>query len=70
MTCPECGFDVDELNESQPVCPRCGADPYDPNSASDPFDDPITDALAELGDMPREEAERKLHEEPASKLIN
>ena len=70
MTCPECGFDVDELNESQPVCPRCGADPYDPNSASDPFDDPIADALTELGDMHREEAERKLHEEPASKLIN
>jgi hypothetical protein len=34
------------------------------------LDDPLADALAELGDMRREEAERKLHEEPASKLIN
>jgi ribosomal protein L37E len=25
--CPECGFPIDEGNESQPVCPRCGADP-------------------------------------------
>jgi len=24
--CPECGFPMDEANESQPVCPRCGAD--------------------------------------------
>ena len=66
MNCPDCGFEIDELNESQPVCPRCGADPYDPNSP-DPLDDPIADALAELGDT---EAERKLHEEPTSKLIN
>jgi hypothetical protein len=68
MNCPECGYDIDKLNESQPVCPRCGADPYDPNSP-DPLDDPLVDALAELGDMHREEAERKLHEEH-SKLIN
>ena len=27
MQCPECGFEFDEANESQPVCPRCGADP-------------------------------------------
>ena len=66
MNCPDCGFEIDELNESQPVCPRCGTDPYDPNSPH-PLDDPIADALAELGDT---EAERKLHEEPASKLIN
>jgi hypothetical protein len=26
---PECGFPMDEGNESQPVCPRCGADPVD-----------------------------------------
>jgi hypothetical protein len=24
MRCLECGFEVDELNESQPVCPACG----------------------------------------------
>jgi hypothetical protein len=69
MTCPDCGFEIDELNESQPVCPRCGTDPYDPNSPS-PLDDPLADALAELGDMRREEAESKLHEEPVIKLIN
>ena len=66
MNCPDCGYESDELNESHPVCPGCGADPYDPNSPH-PLDDPIADALAELGDT---EAERKLHEEPASKLIN
>jgi len=30
----------------------------------------VVDALAELADMRREEAERMLHEEAASKLIN
>ena len=42
MNCPNCGFEIDELNESQPVCPSCGADPYDPNSP-DPLDDPKVD---------------------------
>ena len=27
--CAECGFPIDEGNESQPVCPRCGADPLE-----------------------------------------
>lgn len=27
MRCPECGAEFDELNESQPVCPACGAPP-------------------------------------------
>ncbi len=27
MRCTECGADIDELNESQPVCPGCGAPP-------------------------------------------
>jgi hypothetical protein len=36
MQCLECGFELDEANESQPVCPRCGADPSDlPQSALD-----------------------------------
>jgi hypothetical protein len=68
MNCPNCGFEIDELNESQPVCPLCGTDPYEPSSSPDPLDDPIADALAELRDI--EEPGRKLHEEPASKLIN
>lgn len=25
MRCPECGGNIDELNESQPVCPGCGS---------------------------------------------
>ena len=70
MNCPNCGFEIDELNESQPVCPQCGTDPYDPNSTPGPLDDPLVHALAELGDLHREEAERKLYEEPASNLIN
>jgi rubredoxin len=27
MSCPECGFEFDPDNESQVVCPACGADP-------------------------------------------
>ena len=27
MRCSECGTEIDELNESQPVCPACGAPP-------------------------------------------
>jgi uncharacterized Zn finger protein (UPF0148 family) len=27
MWCPECGFELDPDNESQVVCPACGADP-------------------------------------------
>jgi hypothetical protein len=26
MQCFECGFEYDEANESQPVCPCCGTD--------------------------------------------
>ena len=65
MNCPNCDFEIDELNESQPVCPQCGTDPYDPDSSPHPLDDPSVDALAEPG----EEAERKIHE-ASSKLIN
>jgi hypothetical protein len=28
MRCPECGHAIDLMNESQPVCPACGADPF------------------------------------------
>jgi uncharacterized Zn finger protein (UPF0148 family) len=34
--CPECGFPIDEGNESQPVCPRCGADPADRQESVSP----------------------------------
>jgi len=27
MHCGECGFEFDEMNESQPICPGCGAFP-------------------------------------------
>jgi NADH pyrophosphatase NudC (nudix superfamily) len=33
MICIECGFGIDEMNESQPVCPRCGTDPYQSESS-------------------------------------
>ena len=29
MQCLDCGFDLDEANESQRVCPCCGADPHE-----------------------------------------
>jgi hypothetical protein len=34
--CPECAFPMDEGNESQPVCPRCGADPADRQDSAVP----------------------------------
>jgi len=34
--CPECGFPIDGGNESQPVCPRCGADPAEHRDSTAP----------------------------------
>ena len=39
--CPECGFRLDAINESQAVCPACGADP---RSVLPPESDPETAA--------------------------
>ena len=39
--CPECGFRFDAINESQVVCPACGADP---GSGLPPESDPETAA--------------------------
>ena len=30
VSCPTCGFRLDPINESQVVCPACGADPTNP----------------------------------------
>ena len=30
LSCPTCGFRIDLINESQVVCPACGADPNNP----------------------------------------
>jgi len=68
MQCPECGYSIDELNESQPVCARCGADPNDLSSL---LDDPmVQDGLADFYDMQVEAGERALHEKPGNDLIN
>ena len=41
--CPTCGFKIDPINESQLLCPACGADPSNPPR---PEDDPeIADAF-------------------------
>ena len=42
--CPECGFRFDPINESQVVCPACGADPN-----NRPEDDPGIVAALEDG---------------------
>ncbi|MDQ2949736.1 MAG: hypothetical protein M3Y27_27990 [Acidobacteriota bacterium] len=34
MRCPECGHTIDLMNESQPVCPACGADPISTSGES------------------------------------
>jgi len=77
MKCPDCGYEIDEVNESQPVCPRCVTNPNDPNSCP-VYDDsslPLEELDARLALEKslwrrRQEEERKLYEEPDSKLIN
>jgi hypothetical protein len=39
--CPEWGFPIDEANESQPVCPRCGADPLENLDSAGPAISPF-----------------------------
>ncbi|MGA1998121.1 MAG: hypothetical protein ABSH45_20330 [Bryobacteraceae bacterium] len=46
MSCPECGFSFDPDNESQVVCPACGADPAGPLQLDD---DPTLAAALEDG---------------------
>jgi hypothetical protein len=37
MQCLDCGFELDDANESQTVCPCCGADPNEhPGLRRDP----------------------------------
>ena len=50
MRCPECGHAIDLMNESQPVCPACGADPFSTSGESG-FD------LNEYGDVDLNESE-------------
>ena len=45
MLCPECGFRLDPYNESQAVCPACGADPNTPVRLNDDLS--IAAALAD-----------------------
>lgn len=37
MLCPECGFRLDPYNESQALCPACGANPNTPMRPNDDF---------------------------------
>ena len=71
MQCPECGFDIDEMNESQPLCPRCGADPFEP-AVDDIANDPsVQDGLAILEQIKQEDREREqLEKGPQNDLIN
>ncbi len=46
LSCPTCGFRLDPINESQVVCPACGADS---NSPPRPEDDPEIAAAFEDG---------------------
>jgi rubredoxin len=64
MSCPECGFEFDPDNESQVVCPACGADPTgEPRLEDDPtlaaaLEDgaAFAEAPVELADMLGENA--------------
>ena len=37
VNCPMCGYRVDLLNESQPVCPRCGTDPFESDDSDEDY---------------------------------
>ena len=47
MHCEDCGFPIDELNESQSVCPRCGGQPTDTYFNPADIDCMVEDVLAE-----------------------
>jgi len=49
MMCVQCGFRLDEMNESQPVCPRCGTDPYQLESRANPGPDSELEAMFQEG---------------------
>ena len=49
MRCPECGFRLDPVNESQQVCPACGRQPARCEQAED--DSGIAAALAEVASL-------------------
>jgi hypothetical protein len=64
MSCPECGFKFDPDNESQVVCPACGADPVgalrldDDSTLAAAFEDgaAFAEAPVDLADMLGENA--------------
>ena len=49
MHCPECGFRLDPVSESQQVCPACGRDPIRCEQAED--DSGIAAALADVASL-------------------
>ena len=52
MRCLECGAEFDEMNESQPVCPGCGAVPGGRRDSADVcalLEEAATIASAQLG---------------------
>ena len=68
MRCPECGFRLDPVNESQQVCPSCGHHPTRCERAGD--DSGIAAALADVASLadhfplPPEGVEEGLTEDP------
>jgi len=49
MRCSECGFRLDPVNESQPVCPACGHDPVRSEAVGDSSG--IAAALADVATL-------------------
>lgn len=49
MRCPECGFRLDPVNESQQACPACGGQPAPCERAED--DSGIAAALADVASL-------------------
>ncbi len=66
MRCSACGFLIDVLNESQPVCPACGVPPSSPDP--DDFERMEFEALEGLnefdGDLQVETEEEGSVQEP------
>ncbi len=57
MRYPECGHAIDLMNESQPVCPSCGAEPFSTSGDSgldlDEYED-VNEPAISFVDLPEE----------------
>src|SRR5436853_6723268 len=63
MRCVECGAEFDDMNESQPVCPGCGAGPEDRRDGAD-----VCALLEDAAAMVSAQADREADQYPGLDL--